>query len=103
MKIAIVGPIHEAGWELLKSHGLEVYEVTDLSPSNLKKELSTASGMVLRTAKMPNDVLDACSDLKIIARHGVGYDNVDLNYLNQKKLHLVSRVQPMPLVWPSML
>ena len=88
MKIAIVGPIHEAGWELLKSHGLEVYELTDLSPSNLKKELSTASGMVLRTAKMPNDVLDACSDLKIIARHGVGYDNVDLNYLNQKKIAL---------------
>ena len=37
---------------------------------------------------MPNEVIDACPNLRIIARHGVGYDNVDLNYLNKKKIAL---------------
>ena len=32
---------------------------------------------------MPNEVIDA-AQLQIIGRHGVGYDNVDLNYLNEK-------------------
>ena len=89
MKIGLVGSIHELGWEVLQSQGHSVIEVTNFTTSNLKKELAHVSGIVLRTAQMPNEVIDACPDLQIIARHGVGYDNVDLNYLNKKKLHLV--------------
>ena len=88
MKIGLVGSIHELGWEVLRSQGHSIIEVTDVSASNLKKELADVSGIVLRTAQMPNEVIDACPDLQIIARHGVGYDNVDLNYLNKKRIAL---------------
>ena len=88
MKIGLVGSIHELGWEVLRSQGHSIIEVTDISTGNLKKELSDVSGIVLRTAQMPNEVIDACPNLQIIARHGVGYDNVDLNYLNEKKIAL---------------
>ena len=85
MKIGLVGSIHELGWEVLRSQGHSIIEVTDVSANNLKKELADVSGIVLRTAQMPNEVIDACPDLQIIARHGVGYDNVDLSYLNKRK------------------
>jgi D-3-phosphoglycerate dehydrogenase len=88
MKIGLVGSIHELGWEVLRSQGHSIIEVTDVSANNLKKELADVSGIVLRTAQMPNEVINACPDLQIIARHGVGYDNVDLNYLNKKKIAL---------------
>ena len=88
MKIGLVGSIHELGWEVLRSQGHSIIEVTDVSANNLKKELADVSGIVLRTAQMPNEVIDACPDLQIIARHGVGYDNVDLNYLNKRKIAL---------------
>ena len=88
MKIGLVGSIHELGWKVLRSQGHSIIEVTDVSANNLKKELADVSGIVLRTAQMPNEVIDACPDLQIIARHGVGYDNVDLNYLNKKKIAL---------------
>ena len=88
MKIGLVGSIHELGWEVLRSQGHSIIEVTDVSANNLKKELADVSGIVLRTAQMPNEVIDACTNLQIIARHGVGYDNVDLNYLNKKKIAL---------------
>jgi len=88
MKIGLVGSIHELGWEVLRSQGHSIIEVADVSASNLKKELADVSGIILRTAQMPNEVIDACSDLQIIARHGVGYDNVDLNYLNKKNIAL---------------
>ena len=88
MKIGLVGSIHEFGWEVLRSQGHSIIEVTDISANNLKKELADVSGIVLRTAQMPNEVIDACPNLQIIARHGVGYDNVDLNYLNKKKIAL---------------
>ena len=85
MKIGLVGSIHELGWEVLRSQGHSIVEVADVSANNLKKELADVSGIVLRTAQMPNEVIDACPNLQIVARHGVGYDNVDLNYLNKKK------------------
>mgnify|MGYP005748976211 FL=1 len=88
MKIGLVGSIHELGWDVLRSQGHSIIEVTDVNASNLKKELADVSGIVLRTAQMPNEVIDACPNLQIIARHGVGYDNVDLNYLNKKKIAL---------------
>jgi len=88
MKIGLVGSIHELGWEVLRSQEHSIIEVTDVSTSNLKKELADVSGIVLRTAQMPNEVIDACPNLKIIARHGVGYDNVDLSYLNKKRIAL---------------
>ncbi len=88
MKIGLVGSIHELGREVLRSQGHSIVEVTDVSANNLKKELADVSGIVLRTAQMPNEVIDACPNLQIIARHGVGYDNVDLNYLNKKKIAL---------------
>jgi len=88
MKIGLVGSIHELGWEVLRSQGHSIVEVADVSANNLKKELADVSGIVLRTAQMPNEVIDACPNLQIIARHGVGYDNVDLNYLNKKKIAL---------------
>ena len=88
MKIAIVGAIHEFGWEFLQSRGHTIIDISDTSISSLKKELADVSGIVLRTAQMPNEVIDACPRLQIIGRHGVGYDNVDLNYLNQKKIAL---------------
>jgi len=88
MKIGLVGSIHELGWNVLRSQGHSIIEVTDVNASNLKKELADVSGIVLRTAQMPNEVIDACPNLQIIARHGVGYDNVDLNYLNKKKIAL---------------
>ena len=40
MKIGIVGIIHEAGIEILQSHGFTVTNVTDPSPVQLKKELA---------------------------------------------------------------
>ena len=88
MKIGLVGSIHELGWEVLRSQEHSIIEVTDVSTSNLKKELADVSGIVLRTAQMPNEVIDACPNLQIIARHGVGYDNVDLSYLNKKRIAL---------------
>ena len=88
MKIGLVGSIHELGWEVLRSQGHSIIEVIDVNASNLKKELADVSGIVLRTAQMPNEVIDACPNLQIIARHGVGYDNVDLSYLNKKRIAL---------------
>ena len=88
MKIGIVGPIHEKGMKILQNEKFDIVEVNDVESSNLQKELQDVDGIVLRTAHLSNDVLENCPNLKIVSRHGVGYDNVDINFLSQRKIAL---------------
>lgn len=83
-KIAMVGVIHKDGWDVLENNGYDVFEINDLSKINLKKQLSDVDAVALRTAAVDREILINCQNLRIISRHGVGYNNVDLNYLNEK-------------------
>ena len=87
-KIAIIGTIHKDGWEVFKKLKLDVFEITDLSNSNLVKQLKDIDGIALRTANLDANVMKECTKLKIVSRHGVGYDNVDISYLNKNNLAL---------------
>jgi len=88
IKIAVIGQIHNDGWSVLEKNNFDVFEITDFSSNNLITKLQNVDGIVLRTAKLTKNILKKCNKLKIISRHGVGYDNVDLNYLNNKKIAL---------------
>jgi D-3-phosphoglycerate dehydrogenase len=88
MKVAIVGTVHQKGLEFLKDNEFEVLEVSDFDNQNLKNELKFVDGILLRTSKLDEDILSHCINLKIISRHGVGYDNVDIDFLNKNKIAL---------------
>ncbi len=88
MKIAILGEIHENGLELLNSKNFEIIKIDNFQDDNLISEISDAQGIIIRTAKLKSKVLSYCKNLQIVSRHGVGFDNIDLNYLNEKKIAL---------------
>ena len=81
-KIAMIGKIHQDGWKVLTNKGYEVFEISDLSQENLIQKLSDVDGLGLRTTVINQNILKHCHNLKIISRHGVGYNNVDLDFLN---------------------
>lgn len=88
MKIAILGNVHNDGWDVLRESGFECFEISNFDENNLKIQLADVHGVLLRTSNLNSKILSNCKNLKIIARHGVGYDNVDLNYLNKNKIAL---------------
>mgnify|MGYP001250957688 CR=1 FL=1 len=88
MKIAVMGEIHPDGWKIFEENNLESFELLNFEEHNLKKELSEVDAILLRTARLSNDVLSYCNKLKIVSRHGVGYDNVNVDYLNKKNIAL---------------
>ena len=88
-KILIIKPIHEAGIELLKSNSNYDFEVVENhDPEFLKTKIKDIDGISIRTSKLNADVIDVANSLKIISRHGVGYDNIDLDASKQKNLTL---------------
>jgi len=89
-KIAIIEKIHNDGLELLKKkQGYEYELITDTSEENLIKKLPEFDACTLRVTKLNENILKHCSKLKVISRHGVGYDNVDLNYIRTKNITLL--------------
>ena len=88
MKIAIIGKIHEDGLNLLKSKNLQVIVIENFEEDNLISSLSEVEGIVVRTSRLTSKVLSKCKNLKIVSRHGVGYDNVDIDYLNENNIAL---------------
>ena len=89
-KIAIVDKIHEDGIKLLEKNSKFEYEVIeDLSKENLLSKLPAFDGITLRRGKIDSQILEKCKKLKVISRHGVGYDNVDIKYLKEKNITLL--------------
>ncbi len=88
MKVAIIGEVHPSGLILLKNKSFDVVEINNFEIDNLINQLKDVDGILLRTSKLEENVLSHCKKLKIIARHGVGYDNVDVNFLNKNNIAL---------------
>ena len=89
-QIGIIQSIHKDGIDLFKLNKNFEYEIIDdLSKENLLKKLPLFDGITLRTSKLDADLLNAAKKLKVISRHGVGYDNVDTAYLKQNNISLL--------------
>ncbi len=88
-RILVIQPIHEEGINLLKNNSAFEYEVVDkVDTEFLKSKIKDCDGISIRTAKLNGEVIEAANNLKIISRHGVGYDNIDLEVSKKKNVTL---------------
>ncbi len=88
MKVAVLGKVDPKGLSFLKENEFKVIEIENFEIQNLKEQLKDVDGILLRTTRLDKEILQHCDNLKIISRHGVGYDNVDLDFLNENKIAL---------------
>ena len=88
MKVAVLGKVDQKGLSFLRENEFKVIEIENFEIQNLKEQLKDVDGILLRTTKLDKEILQYCDNLKIISRHGVGYDNVDLDFLNENKIAL---------------
>jgi len=72
---------------VLKSKSIDYDIKTGLEPNELKSIIDDYDGILIRSAtKLTADVLENCSNLKVIGRAGVGVDNVDLDVATKNKI-----------------
>lgn len=84
MKVFIPQKVSEVGVNYLKDHGYEIVEGTGYSEEALIQGIQDCDAALVRTAKYGKKVIEAGKKLKIIARHGVGFDNVDINAAGER-------------------
>ena len=79
-KILIIQSIDKAGIDLLDKQSNYEYEIVeDIKPENIKQKIKDCDAISLRTSKITSDILESADKLKLISRHGVGFDNIDLD------------------------
>ena len=88
MKVAVLGKVDQKGLSFLRENEFKVIEIENFEIQNLKEQLKDVDGILLRTTRLDKEILQHCNNLKIISGHGVGYDNVDLDFLNENKIAL---------------
>ena len=88
-KILIIQTIHEAGIKLLMDNSNYEYEIIEnLEAQDIKSKISNCDAISIRTAKLSGELINCSKNLKIISRHGVGYDNIDLTASKEKNITL---------------
>ena len=87
MKILISDKMSNKVEDVLKSKSIDYDIKTDLNPEELKNIIDSYDGILIRSAtKLTADILENCSNLKVIGRAGVGVDNVDIETATKNKI-----------------
>jgi len=87
MKILISDKMSNKVEDVLKSKSIDYDIKTGLEPNELKSIIDDYDGILIRSAtKLTADILENCSNLKVIGRAGVGVDNVDLDIATKNKI-----------------
>jgi len=87
MKILISDKMSNKVEDVLKSKSIDYDIKTGLDPNELKSIIDDYDGILIRSAtKLTAEILENCSNLKVIGRAGVGVDNVDLDVATKNKI-----------------
>jgi D-3-phosphoglycerate dehydrogenase len=88
-EVLVVGRVKPEGMAILEARpGLAVRVVDESDPRAIRAAAATATAILVRTAPIGAEVIDAATGLRVVSRHGVGYDNVDVAALNARRIPL---------------
>lgn len=78
-KVLISDKMSERAKEIFIESGVDVDVKTGLKPEELKAIIGNYDGLAIRSStKVTKDILEHATNLKVIARAGIGVDNVDI-------------------------
>src|SRR5271165_6985336 len=87
--ILLVQKMHESGIDLLREAG-ELRMASGTDPATLQREVLGAKALVIRTGGVIDArLMDSGKDLKVIGRHGVGYDQIDIEAATERGIQVV--------------
>ncbi|MDY3529337.1 D-2-hydroxyacid dehydrogenase [Riemerella anatipestifer] len=92
MKVLANDGMSNAGITMLKNAGIEFIEhrVAQEQLANFINENNIDVLLVRSATKVRKDLIDACPNLKIIGRGGVGMDNIDVDYALSKGIKVIN-------------
>jgi D-3-phosphoglycerate dehydrogenase len=89
MKVLICDTVAPETIQALVDAGIQVDNRPEISAAELLRDAANYDAMVVRSrTKIPKEVIDAATNLKIVVRGGVGLDNIDVSYARAKGIEV---------------
>jgi D-3-phosphoglycerate dehydrogenase / 2-oxoglutarate reductase len=93
VRVLVTEPLSEAGLDLLRND-FQVDVRTDLANGDLASEIAPYDALIIRSAtQVTAAVLEAAGTLKVVARAGIGLDNVDVEAATRRGVMVVNAPQ----------
>lgn len=92
MIVLISEPIHPDGTEILKAKlgdRVEVVTLPTLTREGLVEAIREADALIVRIAKVDASLLEGAKKLRVIGKHGIGVDNIDIDAATAKRIPVV--------------
>ena len=77
-RILIPQDVAQPGKDYLRDRGYEIKMGSGITPEAIAADVVDCDAILARTAPYTAKVFEAGKKLKVISRHGVGYDNIDV-------------------------
>jgi D-3-phosphoglycerate dehydrogenase len=91
MKILVASRIHEKAIQLLKENGFEVTIAEEPNEDELARIIKGFDGLIVRSKPLvTRKVIESADRLKVIARAGVGLDNIDVKAAEERGIALIN-------------
>lgn len=81
---------YEEEKEVLESIGAELTVTNCVTPEDVIAVCKDADGILVNLAPMPAEVIEKLEKCKVIARYGVGYDNVDVAACTKRGIYVTN-------------
>src|SRR5213592_3085404 len=93
MRVLVTEPLSERGLELLRKD-FQVDVRPELARGDLALEIAPYDALIVRSqTKVTADIIEAAQNLKVIARAGIGLDNVDVEAATRRGVMVVNAPQ----------
>jgi len=90
LKCLVIDPMHESLFPMLKEIGWEVTYKPDITRDEVRQQHVGYDGLIVRSKTIiDGDLLGDAPTVKFIGRAGAGLDNLDLDYLEGRGIHVL--------------
>lgn len=89
--VLIFEPIHQKGLDHLAENGAEIVYASGFSPDQIRASVGNVDAIIARAqGYIDGAAMDAAPRLKVIGRHGIGVDNIDIPAATERGIFVVN-------------
>ncbi len=88
-KVFLTEQIHPDAAAYLREN-FEVVQGTSTAPEDIVRQAQGCAAILIRSAKITAEIMDAIPALRVVAKHGMGVDNIDVDHATQKGILVVN-------------
>lgn len=82
-KVFLTEQIHADAVAFLKER-FEVVQGTSVDAAEMIRQAQGCAAILIRSARITAEIMDGIPSLKVIAKHGMGVDNIDVKHATEK-------------------